>query len=271
VKPSRERSLVKQYDRIWEKFFEKSGYQNDIIRHRKNRKKYHEIVCRYINEKQKPRIVEIGCGTCIDTNLIAERKNSGNYFAIDISKSSISIISKIKQYFGYPINFLVGDTFFLPLKDKSFDLVFSQGLIEHFPNPKKVIKEQARILKKNGYLIINVPQRFTGYTLMKKKMIKEKNWELGREREFSYNNLKKLGECLGLTEIEVAGYQYWKSWKEPTFVLRDLYDKFHRRNPLKNYKIFKVFRNCYERFWKTVEDKWGYYFLQNIIIVFQKR
>ena len=259
-----------QYSRIWNNYLERNEYKDTILEHGNNRIKFHELICRHIKKIKNPRIIELGCGTCIDTNIIAKRRNFGSYFALDISKNSISLALRINKDFKNFVNLLIGDTVKLPLKDQSFDLVFSQGLVEHFSNPDDVIKEQIRILKSNGILVVNVPQKFTGYTLYKKRMIRRKIWDLGWEREFSCNELKNLGQSLGLKEVETVGYQYWKSWQEPTFVLRDLYDKFHRRNPLKNHKIFFVLRKWYECFWKKIERTLGSFFLQNLVMVFEK-
>jgi SAM-dependent methyltransferase len=164
----------------------------------------------------------------------------------------------------------LGDTLKLPLKSDLFDVAFSQGLIEHFKNPLSVVSEHKRILKPGGILIINVPQKYTGYTLMKKNNMKKKKWELGWETEFSYKDLKIIAENLKLKEIEVLGYQYWKSWKEPSFVLRDLIDKVYRRVPMNAFKLLKDLQLQYDTFWDKLENKWGHYFLKNIVIVVQK-
>jgi hypothetical protein len=101
--------------------------------------------------------------------------------------------------------------------------------------------------------------------------MKKDKWELGWETEFSYGDLKKIGRKLGLIEKQIIGYQYWKSWKEPIFVLKDLYDKLNRRNPLKNIQPFPILKRIYDSIWEELEEKWGHYFLQNIVIVFEKR
>ena len=79
-----------------------------------------------------------------------------------------------------------------------------------------------------------------------------------------------MGENLKLMEVDVAGYQYWKSWKEPVFVMKDLVDKVFRRLPLNNIRLFKKTKLKYNAIWEKLEKKWGHYFLQNIVIVFQK-
>jgi SAM-dependent methyltransferase len=263
--------LKSDYEKIWENL-SKSVYQNNIVQSRRtDRSLYYNVVLKYLENLKNPLVIELGCGTGIDLNIISEQNSSINPFASDLSVKSIQICHNISSDLKNEVKLFVSNTLLLPLKNCQFDVVFSQGLIEHFKNPITVIKEHMRVLKTGGYLIINVPQKYTGYTRMKKKKMRQGKWKLGWETEFSYNDLKKIGKNLELKEIEVSGYQYWKSWKEPAFVFRDFYDKFHRRNPLKNRKIFKVLRNWYESFWKKLEDKWGYYFLQNIIIVFQKK
>jgi len=49
----------------------------------------------------------------------------------------------------------VGDiTKKLPFKNNEFDVVYTQFLFEHLPDPNSVLKEIYRILKKNGIIII---------------------------------------------------------------------------------------------------------------------
>ena len=151
------------------------------------------------------------------------------------------------------------------------DIVFSQGVVEHFKNPILVIKEQLRVLKKNGILIINVPQKFTGYTIKKKILIRKNKWKFGWETEYSYNNLKKIAKILKLKEKESFGYNYYKSWGEPAFVLRDLVEKITRKKFMKNSNLIKLISMAYNNIWNVIENKYGKYFLQNIVIVYQKK
>ena len=50
-----------------------------------------------------------------------------------------------------------GDLHGAAFKDNSFDLVSARHLIEHVPDPNKLIGEIARILKKGGKLIVRTP------------------------------------------------------------------------------------------------------------------
>ena len=262
--------LKKDYDRIWLYHLEKDDYTELTERRRIDRKIYYTIIEKYISHFANPTVLELGCGTGIDINFITERNKFIKPFASDISGKSIQVALKVCADFRNHIRLFVADTLHLPLKDQTVHIVFSQGLIEHFKDPLAVIREQMRVLKEGGILIVNVPQKYTGYTLMKKKQMRMGKWQLGWETEFSSQDLKKIGKILGLTRKEVRGYQYWKSWKEPSFVLRDLYDKFHRRNPLKNYYPFPTLGKGCEILWERIEERLGHYFLQNIVIIFQK-
>jgi SAM-dependent methyltransferase len=216
------------------------------------------------------KILELGCGTGIDISIISARNAQIAAYGSDISEKSISIGLRVAVETFTNVTYFVADTLEIPIIDNSIDIIFSQGLIEHFQNTFEVLREQVRILKKNGILIVNVPQKFTAYTIMKHWQMRSDSWELGFETEFSYNDLRKIGKDLNLLERDVCGYQYWKSWFEPSFVLRDLYNKFHRRNPWREQRLFRFFKDFCDTFWNLVEKRWGHYFLQNIVIVFEK-
>jgi len=262
--------LKKNYNIIWKNFSNRNEYKSLIEDRKTTRKVYYNLISRVFQSFAEPIVLELGSGTGIDINNIYESNRNIRPFASDILLRSVSIGCQISKSLSNHINFFVGDTLILPIRDDQFDVVFSQGLIEHFKNPLAVIKEQARVLRKDGYLIINVPQKYTGYTLMKRKKINCNHWDLGWESEFSYNDLISLGNRAGLSKVSVYGYQYWKSWKEPAFVIKDLFDKFYRRIPLERINLLANFRKGYNALIRKIERKWGHYFLQNIVVVFKK-
>lgn len=263
-------ALNKSYDKIWKNFTGKDDYKALIKDRKKNRKVYYDFLKRVFKNFTNPTVLELGCGTGIDINNAYESNNNIKPFASDILPQSVIIGRQVSHRLNNHIKFFVGDTLTLPIRDNQLDIVFSQGLIEHFETPLTVIKEQARVLKRGGYLIINVPQKYTGYTLMKRKKMKHNQWYLGWETEFSYKDLKELTNRLGLSEVGICGYQYWKSWKEPAFVIKDLIDKIFRRIPLEKFKLFANIQQTYNALIKKIESKWGHFFLQNIVVVLKK-
>ena len=52
---------------------------------------------------------------------------------------------------------LVADARNIPIKDNTFDSVFSIAVLEHIPNPQQAVKEMLRVLKPNGYLYAEIP------------------------------------------------------------------------------------------------------------------
>lgn len=81
---------------------------------------------------------------------------------------------------------------------KSFDLVFSVGVIEHFKDPIPIIKEQTRVLKKGGFLIIDVPQKYNLYTIVKHMRMKLRIFPFGWETEYSVSDLKEIVKIFNL-------------------------------------------------------------------------
>jgi ubiquinone/menaquinone biosynthesis C-methylase UbiE len=51
----------------------------------------------------------------------------------------------------------VGDSENIPWENEKFDLVVCNSSFHHYPNPKRVLKEIRRVLKKDGKLIIGDP------------------------------------------------------------------------------------------------------------------
>ena len=262
--------LTQEYDRIWRDHLARDDHDETVRSRIADRKSYYDIIQGYVSRESAPWVMELGCGTGIDINLIQQRNPAIRAIGSDISEKSIQVAQRMCGMFGNLMAFFVGDTLRLPLKSGTIDILFSQGLVEHFKDPEAVLEEQARVVRRGGILIVNVPQKYTGYTLMKKRRMRKGKWSLGWETEFSYRELKSMGRNLGLMEKEVSGSQYWKSWGEPAFVLRDLANKIQRRTPLRAFSPFQFVAEFYNALWRKLETMWGHHFLKNIVIVFQK-
>lgn len=256
------------FDNVWDEWENKQDFTQDIKRRRENRKRFYEGLKKYILSSRN--VLEIGCGSGIDTNIMAVENPDIKFFCMDVSGNSLSLTRKVSTKLKNKIYVTRGNVNQLFYKKESFDLIFSQGLVEHFSDPDRMINEQLYVLKNGGILVINVPQRYTGYTLMKHWKMKKGSWKWIGETEYSYSRLKRLGRRYRLHEVEVFGYQYWSSWWEPVFVLRDLYDKFHRRNRWKEKMVFLAMKKIYDQLWNFLENRWGHYFMQDIVIIFQK-
>jgi ubiquinone/menaquinone biosynthesis C-methylase UbiE len=103
---------------------------------------------KYLN-KNNSKILNIGCGT---GGMITLLEKHGLVTNVDVSNEAI----KFARRMGFK-NLLKYDGKKLPFKDSSFDLVVATDVLEHIDNDDGALKEWARVLKKDGILLITVP------------------------------------------------------------------------------------------------------------------
>jgi len=102
-----------------------------------------------INLPKNARILDAGCGT---GKLASFWLNEGyDILGVDISNTALAITNK-KGVKTVKADILKG----LPFEDNSFDLVYSDGLLEHFIDPEPVLKELFRVSKR--YILTLVPR-----------------------------------------------------------------------------------------------------------------
>jgi|GEM_PF-1909627 SAM-dependent methyltransferase len=96
-------------------------------------------------------ILDVGCGEGFFSNRILQRFAHCNLLiGVDIS---IEEIAKAKQESVHErTEYIVADAKYLPLKNATFDLVFSKDLLHHVDKPIKVLKEIKRV--SNNIIII---------------------------------------------------------------------------------------------------------------------
>jgi ubiquinone/menaquinone biosynthesis C-methylase UbiE len=168
-----------------------------------------------VTDLEGKRVLEIGAGTGRDSFPIAER--GADVVQLDYAVNSLALLKKVSAETNIPVTIVGGDTFALPFRDESFDIVFHQGLLEHFRRPvaAKLIEENVRVLKKGGLLLIDVPQRYHVYTIVKHLLIAVNRWFAGWERSFSVGELEDAMRRAGLS----TEYRYGV-WMSPSFFYR---------------------------------------------------
>ena len=135
------------------------------------------------------RVLEVGAGSGRDGIRLAEL--GAKVVSLDYSIPSLQMIAS--QLDGEAsVRLCCGDAFSLPFADETFDLVFHQGLLEHFRNPDDLIAENRRVLKPGGLLLVDVPQRYHYYTAIKHLLIGLGFWFAGWETEFSVGELEHM-------------------------------------------------------------------------------
>jgi 2-polyprenyl-6-hydroxyphenyl methylase/3-demethylubiquinone-9 3-methyltransferase len=81
----------------------------------------------------------------------------------------------------------------LPFPDDSFDLIASLEILEFTPDPRETLKEMARVLRRDGYLLVT------------NRVGREARWILGKT--FSRKEFPDVLEQSGFDAVEVFPWQ----------------------------------------------------------------
>ncbi len=102
-------------------------------------------------------ILDIGIGTGDMFYKIVPFNKKGNNIGLDISPQMIwKAKRKMNRNQTSNISFIMGNAFYLPFDDNSFDYIFSSYVFDLFPESEflNVTKEVNRVLKENGKVVI---------------------------------------------------------------------------------------------------------------------
>jgi SAM-dependent methyltransferase len=159
------------------------------------------------------KVLEVGAGTGRDSVQLA--RAGATVVVLDYSDKALALIKKALGNAERHFYFVKADAFRLPFKDNSLDIVFHQGLLEHFRNPQDLLTENRRVLARGGRLVVDVPQKYHPYTLIKHTLIMCNKWFAGWETEFTAGQLTTLVEAQGLVVRRLYG-----SWMYPSLWYR---------------------------------------------------
>ncbi|SDR34411.1 methyltransferase domain-containing protein [Natronobacterium texcoconense] len=111
-------------------------------------------------------VLDVGCGTGFATEGLLEHIDE--VYALDQSEHQLE---KAYGKFGKrapPVHFHRGDAERLPFATDTFDVVWSSGSIEYWPNPILALREFRRVLKPGGQVLVvgpNYPDNFLAQRL----------------------------------------------------------------------------------------------------------
>jgi SAM-dependent methyltransferase len=117
---------------------------------------------------------------------------------LDYSPASLDIVRRRSERIGVPVLLVRADALRMPFRDGAFDVVFHQGLLEHFRDPMPLLRENARVTRSGGRVVVDVPQTLHLYTLMKQALILFDAWFAGWETQFTPASLERCVRASGL-------------------------------------------------------------------------
>ena len=168
-----------------------------------------------VAKMEKGEIFEPGSGGGMASATLA--KKGFNLTCMDLSQYAIKKNQELFQECTLSGKFLIGDIFNIPISNEKFDIVFNQGVMEHFRlegmNPSSAVKEMYRLVKKNGTLIIFVPAYYSPlffvYAILKKLNLIEKYWPYADQDFLHKNELMEMMKEIGSDEIKIK--RVWSS------------------------------------------------------------
>jgi ubiquinone/menaquinone biosynthesis C-methylase UbiE len=182
--------------REWnENMFKKYGnlkyyYHPNLFIRYVERKKAKFIIKQLFFEKNK-NILDIGCGD----GYVLEKLHE-NSIGLDVSFTAIKNLKK--RLVNKKV--VIGDAEYLPFKKNSFYEIICSELLEHVENPEKVLQEISRVIKRDGNILLTIPNEPLINKL--KYMLGQKpyEWHL---HEFNLKLFKQLlNENLKITKID---------------------------------------------------------------------
>lgn len=212
-------------------------------------------------------ILEIGAGSGRDSLKLLDM--GAKVILLDYAAGSLRVMSRLASQHGNKVYLVRGDAFHLPFKAESLNIIFHQGLLEHFTNPGDIIRESYYATKLGGYHISDVPQRYHLYTVVKHILIWLNKWFAGWETEFSINQLKKLHRAAGFDIHQVYG-----DWMRPSFIYRALREALKKVGLVlpqypKRIPVLSTWRDAWQCFLK--KRKFVFYTFMDIGVVAVKK
>jgi len=158
------------------------------------------------------KILDLGCGR--GDFLLECYREKLEIIGIDVNEKHVEISREKLKKHGFNFDVIQGMGEQLPFKETSFDFINCTEVLEHTNNPEGVLRECYRVLKKDGYLFVTIPNKFSirdpHYNLL------FLNW-LPRKLKTIYINLRKIKRnpfhCSDNQDINNMHYYTYRQFK----------------------------------------------------------
>ncbi|MBI4019855.1 MAG: class I SAM-dependent methyltransferase [Candidatus Aenigmarchaeota archaeon] len=151
------------------------------------------------------RVLEIGCGTGINTIMMGLR--GADITFLDQSEKALSLVRGNVKKFGLKAEYINEDAFECNIKGE-YDLVHSEGLIEHFRGERRqgIVDVHAGAARRKGSVAIVVPHAGCApYVIGKYVAQKAGTWVYGEEYPYTRKELEARMGLAGLKPGPVIG------------------------------------------------------------------
>ena len=188
------------------------------------RKKIIDQIISSINLKKRNNILDFGAGSGVNLDMLSK------YGLVDIheqhkyARAVIKKERKIKNLYSS-----------LKIKKNFYDLILLADVIEHVKQPKELLKDLKKFLKKDGHILITVP----AYQFLFSK----KDKVLGHYRRYNKELLKTE-----LSGFKVKNISYFNTFLCIPIIIMTMLNKFLKRDYIKQVETtpnFILNKLCY--------------------------
>ncbi len=165
---------------------------------------------------------DLGGRSLLKTDLWDEAKNSeilrwaaaqgARPFGVDIAFEVVAQAGGVLR--RYHPGLVVADVRALPFASGSFDLIYSMGTIEHFPDYAAAVGEIFRVLKVGGRAIVGVPNKLDPF--LRPMLVHVLNslglYAYGMEASFTPGAFRRLLESAGFRVAARSGILFMPGW-----------------------------------------------------------
>jgi SAM-dependent methyltransferase len=102
-------------------------------------------------------VLELGCGIATDGLQFA--RAGARYTGLDSSPSAIDLARRRFAMEDRRAEFVEASATGLPFDDRTFDLVYANGVLHHIPDVERAVEEAHRVLRPGGHLVAMVYHR----------------------------------------------------------------------------------------------------------------
>ena len=102
------------------------------------------------------KILDLGSADGTFSKVILDKTGASEFIGLDAVKSSVDWANRHWRKVG-KMKFFVRDAHNLGFEPNTFDAVFALEVLEHVHNPKKVLMNLKKVLKKGGYGVFLIP------------------------------------------------------------------------------------------------------------------
>ena len=150
-------------------------------------------------------VLDIGIGSGSTARLWAGQANE--FHGIDISSAVYKAPNAIKNFCENPI-LAQADLNNLPYRDKSFDVIVSNGVLHHTPNTRNALKNIIKKLKPGGDCLFYVYKKKSPMREFMDDYIREKISDLSPEQSLKkMESLTKFGKNLSKQNITIKIFE----------------------------------------------------------------